>query len=203
MKVIRESDSSDDRGSVSGWIRATRDGDSDAATYLLERYFNELEEFARRLLPRHMATKADEEDVVIEALNALLQGLRNNRFRLVRDRDDLWRMLLHITRRKATNLLKSENREKRDRKRTVEIDDNAIIEAFGGNGESNDPAWIAQFQESCRMMFEALPTDESRRIAMMRMSGHSVKEIAVSLDRTKSAIERKLGVIRATWARFL
>lgn len=197
-----ESSDSDNPGSVSGWIRETRQGDSDAAALLLQRYMRELETYARRLLPKGVRTLADEEDVAIEALGALLQGLRKNRFPYLKDRDDLWCMLVMITRRGASNLVKSETREKRDRQRTVAADADEGMFAHAGK-ETDDPAWIAQFHEMCRRLFGALPTPEARKIALMRMAGHTVAEIAAEGGRSERAIERKLESIRTTWRQYL
>jgi hypothetical protein len=49
----------------------------------------------------------------------------------------------------------------------------------------------------------ALPSDEHRTVALMRMQGHSVEEVAAALGVVDRIVKRKLEIIRAVWERVL
>src|SRR5262245_47850351 len=99
--------------SVTDWLNELRAGDPQAAQPLWEHYFNHLERIARRLLARMPRRAADEEDVALSAFASLCSGLLNGRYPALRDREDLWSLLVVITERKALRLIKGERREKR------------------------------------------------------------------------------------------
>src|SRR5262249_1639184 len=100
-------------GSVTAWIGKLRAGDRSAAEPLLRCYFERLVKLARAKLRRLPTAMADEEDVALGALDSFCRGAGQGRFPHLSDRDDLWRLLLVITERKATRLIRNEGRIKR------------------------------------------------------------------------------------------
>src|SRR5208283_4619385 len=67
-----------------------------------------------KLLALRSATPVnDEEDVASSAFQSLYQGLREGRFPRLEDRDDLWRLLVHLTACKAVDQHRADNRQKR------------------------------------------------------------------------------------------
>src|SRR5256714_3134997 len=64
----------------------------------------------RRGLPRRAA---DEEDVALSAFASFCRGAERGRFPRLDDRDDLWKVLVVITARKALDLVARERRLKR------------------------------------------------------------------------------------------
>ena len=93
----------DDAGSVTRWIGALKEGDHGAAQALWERYFDRLVRLARKklLAQRRLGADEDEEDAALSAFDSFCDGAARGRFPLLGDREDLWRLLVVITARKA------------------------------------------------------------------------------------------------------
>jgi DNA-directed RNA polymerase specialized sigma24 family protein len=100
-------------GSVSRWIGPLKAGDPRAAQELWERYFQRLVGVARKRLRVRSPRAADEEDVALSAFHSLCRGAQQGRFPRLDDRDDLWRLLVLLTARKASHLVRDEGRQKR------------------------------------------------------------------------------------------
>src|SRR4029078_8088898 len=96
-------------GSVTRWITALKHGDEAAAQPLWERYYRRLVSLARQKLPIARRSQDDEEDVVQSAFHSFFQGVARGRFPQLHDRDNLWRLLVVITARKALDQLAQEN----------------------------------------------------------------------------------------------
>src|SRR5919206_1363508 len=99
--------------SVTQWIDRLKAGDPDAAQKLWERYFRRLVRLARQKLRAAPRRAADEEDVALSAFDSFCRGLERGRFPQLQDRDDLWRLLVVITARKAVDQVQHEARAKR------------------------------------------------------------------------------------------
>ena len=100
-------------GSVTVWIGELKVGDHDAAQRLWERYFRKMVELARARLQTFRRRAGDEEDVALSAFYSFVRGAEGGRFQQLRDRDNLWPLLVVITARKAIDVRKHEAREKR------------------------------------------------------------------------------------------
>src|SRR5206468_6738159 len=96
--------------SVSQWLCLLRDGDSAAAQRLWELYFHRLVGLARVKLQGRPRRAADEEDVALSAFASFCRNAEAGRFPQLADRDDLWRLLVTLTERKAFNLVRDERR---------------------------------------------------------------------------------------------
>src|SRR5262249_53685630 len=100
-------------GSVTDWIGQLKAGDPAAAQKLWERYFQRLVGLARKKLQGTPRRAADEEDVALSAFASLCRRVAAGQFPQLRDREDLWHLLLVITARKALNQIRHERRQKR------------------------------------------------------------------------------------------
>jgi hypothetical protein len=100
--------------SVTTWLTLLRAGDTAAAEPLWQRYFAQLVELARQHLACHVRRGADEEDVALAAFADFCAGVAAGRFPRLSNRQDLWRLLLAITLRHASNLGRQETRRRRD-----------------------------------------------------------------------------------------
>src|SRR3954463_3922180 len=103
----------DDHGSVTLWLGALRAGDLDAAQPLWERYFAQLVRLARARLRATPRTDADEEDAALSAFDSFCDGAAHGRFPSLADRDELWRLLVVLTARKAAAQARRQRRQKR------------------------------------------------------------------------------------------
>src|SRR5437588_10565585 len=96
-------------GSVTRWVTALKDGDAAAAQAIWERYHRRLVALARDKLRAARRRTADEEDVVQNAFHSFFAGVSKGRFPRLDDRDNLWRLLVVITARKALDQLAHEH----------------------------------------------------------------------------------------------
>src|SRR5215212_3505935 len=99
--------------SVTLWIGRLKAGEREATRHLWERYFHRLVGLARARLRGAAWRVADEEDVALSAFDSFIRGAEEGRFPRLDDRDDLWKLLLTITVRKAADLRQARGRLKR------------------------------------------------------------------------------------------
>jgi RNA polymerase sigma factor (sigma-70 family) len=177
-----------------------------AAGMIWQRYFRELLSLARRNLDRRARHRADEEDVLQSMFRSFCARQGRGDFHLA-DRDELWRLLVTITLRKARNTAKAQRREKRDFEReqaplTEPGCDSSCtsweLEEMDAAGPS--PAEAALLNEALERRLESLADTELRQIALWRLEGYSNREIAELLDCTERSVERKLERIRSKWS---
>src|SRR5436190_3151117 len=100
-------------GSVTHWINLLKSGDPAAVQKIWEAYFPRLVGLARKRLRESPRRAADEEDVALSAFDSFCEGAARGRFPQLTDRDDLWHVLVTITARKALQLIRHEQRQKR------------------------------------------------------------------------------------------
>src|SRR4051812_49720034 len=97
--------------SVTVWIERLQAGDLDAAQPLFDRYYVGLVRLARARLGSFPRRAVDEEDVALSAFDSFCRGAENGRFPQLRDRDNLWRLLVKITARKVIDARRHEARK--------------------------------------------------------------------------------------------
>jgi len=182
-------------GSVTHWLVQLQAGDQAAAQPLWERYFRRLVGLARARLQGSPRRAADEEDVALSAFASFCRGAEQGRFPQLGDRDDLWRLLVVITARKACHLLRHERRQKRGGPRPVveEADLEQVV------GQEPTPEFAAQVADECRRLLNRLDNAGLRSLALRKMEGYTNEEIAAQLDCAPRTVERKLQLIRAIW----
>ena len=99
--------------SVTRWIDELRTGDQQAAEKIVNRYFGQIVRLVRTRLPSHVCRAADEEDVALSALNSVVDGIQVGEFDKLACRDELWKLLVAISRRKASSHIVRETAAKR------------------------------------------------------------------------------------------
>ena len=193
--------------SVTEWMTELKAGDQQAAEPLWQRYFRSLESVARRLLQGANRRMADEEDVALSAFASLCQGLKEGRFPQLRDREDLWSLLVVITERKALRLIKDQQRQKRGggkvRGDSVLGIPHHTSEGPGlGQIVSHEPTpeLVAIMAEECQRLLGRLGSPDLRKLAVWKMEGYTNEEIAAKISCSLRTVERKLRLIRDTWA---
>jgi RNA polymerase sigma factor (sigma-70 family) len=182
-------------GSVTRWIDQLQAGDLAAAQPLWERYFQLLVELARRKLLGAKAHGADEEDVALCAFDSFSRGLKRGRFPDLQDRDNLWKLLVVLTARKACRLMREQRRLKRGGGKTVGADQ----ELAQVVSQEPRPEFAAECAENCQRLLDLLGDDELRTLALSKMEGYTTEEIAGQLNCTPRTVERKLRLIRSLW----
>jgi DNA-directed RNA polymerase specialized sigma24 family protein len=194
----------DGEGSVTRWVGGLKAGDPVATRRLWERYFADLVRLARARLGDAPRGAADEEDAALSAFDSLCRGAEHGRFPRLDDRDDLWRVLVTITARKAADLVQHERRLKRGGGHVrTEADLAAAALEAGGIGQAParepSPELAALVADECRRLFDALPDASLRRVAQLRLEGYTDREIAAELNCGLSTVERRLRTIRTVW----
>jgi DNA-directed RNA polymerase specialized sigma24 family protein len=194
-------------GSVTYWTGRLKEGERQAVQRLWEGYFRRLVGLARAKLRSAPRQAADAEDVALSAFDSFCRAAEQGRFPRLQDRDDLWQVLVLIAARKAANQAKHARRQKRGGGKVVHA--SALPGGEEGDGplfadligREADPALVAQVAEECRRLLDGLADAELRAVALAKMEGRTNDEIAATLGRSPSAVERKLGVIRKVWDR--
>ena len=112
--AMANDETNDESGSVTRWLESVRAGDSGAAEPLWGRYFQRLVQIMRVRFPvlRKAGTFEDEEDAALSAFKSVCLGLVDGRYPDLSDRDDLWRLLVLVTTRKALNQIERSGRKK-------------------------------------------------------------------------------------------
>ena len=107
----------DHHGSVTRLIRDLRSTDPAvrdlAARLIWQRYFHGLLELARSNLHKRIRRRTDEEDIAQSMFKSFCLRQQKGEFDLA-GRDELWRLLVTITLRKARNAATAHRRRKRD-----------------------------------------------------------------------------------------
>jgi DNA-directed RNA polymerase specialized sigma24 family protein len=195
-------------GSVSGWIGGARQGDGRAAEQLWQRYYQRLVRLARTALQGAARRAADEEDVALSAFDSFCRGAQQGRFPDLNDRDNLWRLLVILTRRKAAHLKRDQRRLKRGGG-VVVLDEAALARPAGADPEQAEfewavaqeptPAFAAQMAEECELLLRRLADPTLRALAVSKMEGYTNAEIAAQIGCCVSTVERRLQLIRRVW----
>jgi DNA-directed RNA polymerase specialized sigma24 family protein len=187
-------------GSVTDWIDRLKVGDPAAAQQLWQSYFQRLVGLARRRLQGTPRRAADEEDVALSAFDSFCRGAEQGRFPQLLDRDNLWRLLVTITARKASRAALHEARRKRGGSGV--LDEAALpgpgLEQFLAREPT--PEFAAQMAEDYQELLARLDDDDLRRLAVWKMEGYGNEEIAARLGCVPRTVERKLALIRTVWS---
>ncbi len=199
------------RGSVTRLIIDLRSDEATvrelAARLVWGRYFQELLALARSHLSARIRGREDEEDVLQSMYKSFCLRQHRGDFDLS-NRDEIWKLLVQITLRKARNTANRHLLAKRDVRRDA-----------GGNAAPADnfdepaallnqldieeptPAEAALLNEALERRFQALREPELRLIAQKKIEGYTNQEIAGELKCTVRTVERKLARIRTYWGK--
>lgn len=196
-----------DASSVSQWIAGLKHGEHDAVRQLWSRYAVDLAVCARQRLKEYPPGIVDEDDIVQMAFHSLCRAAVAGRLQDVRDRDDVWWILLEFVRKKVVNQVRHESAAKRGNGMVRNI---SSFDA-GGHGTARftfgelvdprpSPEYLVAMSEQLQFLMNCLRDDRTRRIAALRIEGHTIAEIARQVDVTTKTVNRKLRLIRAAWS---
>jgi DNA-directed RNA polymerase specialized sigma24 family protein len=193
-------------GSVSHWIAQLKAGDHTAAQDLWEVYYRQLVHRARQKLYGTPRRAADEEDVVLSAFDSFCRAAAQGRFPKLLDRQDLWQLLVLITDRKACDLAHYERRQRRGGGKVL---DEAALAAEDSShassplahllGAEPSPDFAAQVAEQCQRLLHCLGDGELQQVALRKLEGYTIEEIAVQLGLVPRTVQRRLQLIRRLW----
>jgi DNA-directed RNA polymerase specialized sigma24 family protein len=152
---------------------------------------------------RHKDAGSDEEDAALSAFDSLCAGLARGQFPNLADRDDLWRLLVVITTRKVQAQARRQLRQKRGAGQVrpasdlagcaSDSDDDVLAQAVGAEPT---PEFAVMVAEEYRLLLDRLNDDVLRRVAILRMEGHTTEEMAAQLGCARRTVARQLALIR-------
>jgi RNA polymerase sigma factor (sigma-70 family) len=175
--------------SVTQWIAGLKEGKAEAADRLWQRYFERLVGLARRKLGSAPRRVADEEDVAAIVFRNLWQGAEAGQFSALRNRENLWPLLVVLTSRRVHDLLRYQNRR---------ATSDAPEELDQVLAEEPTPEFAAEMRENVARLF-AMLDDMQKQVAQGKLEGRENAEIARQLGCSERTVERKLQIIRRIW----
>lgn len=194
--------------SVTAWFHQLREGNVDAPERLWNRYFDRLVSLARVRMQNQPRRVSDEEDIAISVFETLRLGAENGNFSKISDRDDLWALLITITKRKVVNRVRWETAQKRGggdvRGESVFWKGDGQSSLWGLDqiaGDTPTPQFLESLCQAHEHLLSTLQDDVLRTIAVRRLEGYSNDEIADELGVTTRTVRRKLNIIRECWAK--
>ena len=130
--------------------------------------------------------------MALSAFDSFCRGLKRGRFPDLQDRDNLWKLLVVLTARKACHLIRDEQRLKRGGGQTA----GTAQELEQAVGQEPSPEFAAELAENCQRLLDLLGDDDLRTVALNKMEGYTTEEIASQLNCAPRTVERKLRLIR-------
>ena len=192
---------------VTQWIAKLHEGDDQAVDVIWQKYFERLVKFARRKLDGVPRRDADEEDIALSAMHSFCRGVSGGKFDRLNDRDDLWKVLVTITARKAYAQMRHNKAQKRG---------SGLVRGesvFAGDQDERDvgieqvlgreptPEFANMVSEQCQQMLGCLEDQAQHDVALYKLQGYSNEEIAEKLGCVTRTVERKLERIRSIWSK--
>src|SRR5206468_9162309 len=127
------------------------------------------------------------------AFESFCRNAEQGRFPDLLDRDSLWRLLVVMTARKTVHLIRDETRQKRGGGAAAaapnEDDELPIIETILSREPTPDLA--AQVADECQRLLSQLGDKELEQVALWRMEGFTVEEVAGKLGCAPRSVKRK------------
>jgi RNA polymerase sigma factor (sigma-70 family) len=187
---------------ISKLIDQAKRGDDVAAAALWDVYFPRLRRYAAARLRNNYE---DAEDVALSAIKSFLMAAQNGRFPDLDERNDLWRLLSTLTRRKAVDLIRQRLSQKAGGGKL--LSESAILADIGSRVGLNgvaDPRPTqdleVMFVEQVEHLLDILDADK-QHVAIAKMEGYTNQEIAQQLNVSHWTVERMLRHIRDHWER--
>lgn len=187
------------------WLGRLHHVDDKAAEKIWNEYFPKLARLARARLGTLPRRAFDEEDIAISALKSFFRGAGEGRFQL-RDRDDLWKLLVTITVRKVTAERRRFFADKRGggnvRGDSVFYNPNKGDQQMGFEqvlDENRMPEFVDDVVRACEDLLGMLNKEALRNTALMKMEGHTNQEISTELGCSVARTKQRLSEIRRIW----
>ncbi|MCG6155945.1 ECF-type sigma factor [Rubinisphaera margarita] len=193
-------------GSISLMIDQLQQGETAAQAELWNRYFERLVPLARKRLGGASRRVSDEEDVALSVMNNFLNGAARGQFPHLKDRENLWALLIVMTQRKVTDQVRHQHAKKRGGRnvrgesifmKAGDAGANAGWDVF--LGEDPTPEVMLALDEQHAALMEELGDDTLREIARLKLESYTTDEIAEKLGVTSRTVKRKVALIREKW----
>jgi DNA-directed RNA polymerase specialized sigma24 family protein len=194
-------------GSITELLQQLRDGEASTAQQALwDRYFRRLAGIARMKLAPVARRVRDEEDIALSTLDSFFQATEEGRYPEINDRTELWPLLAQIAVCKALKQTERELAKKRGggvvrgESAVNELRWNNLVDAQAGFDRflSSEPTpdSVAELTDLVCTLMHKLENVTLRKVAQLKLSGHTNQEIADELEVSERTVERKLVRIR-------
>jgi RNA polymerase sigma factor (sigma-70 family) len=190
-------------GSVTALVERVNAGDHDAVRLLWERYYPRLVALARKKLQGTARRAADEDDAAQSAFASFCRRAEQGRFPDLKDRDGLWALLVVITARKAAELARRDQSEKRG---GGQVRGDSALRPGGGASSAGGfdavaddgptPEEAAILAEEVERLLGRLRDPRLRQAAVLKLEGHTNAEIAALQECSEVTVERRFALIR-------
>ena len=190
-------------GSVTHWVNGLAEGDAEASQRLWERYFDRLAGLARARIGRAGVGGAveDGEDAAASTFYSFYEAARQRRYPDLRDRNNLWRLLVTITSRKVLDQFARRGAEKRGGGHVIlgSAADGGIDPIENSLDPGPSPEFAAIYAEELRLHLGSLGDPQLRRVAELHLEGYTIAEIAERIGRSRRMVDIYLRTIRSAW----
>lgn len=191
---------------ITVWVQQLADRPETSMEVIWQQYYEKLISVARRRLRGMPRRQLDEEDIVVDAMNSLFAGVQAGRFPDLNDRNDLWKILLTITARKAAKAIRANVAQKRGggalRGESVFVrpgDDGDGAGIANVLGREPSPEFADEVVRQCEELLGDLDDPVLTQIAALKLEGYTHEDIAERLGIAVRSVERKLARIRQCW----
>lgn len=187
-------------------LRIQNSRDEEACAQLWQSVYEQIVTYARGRIAVKDQRVADEEDIAQSAMNSFFRAAEAGRLKTLTNSDELWRILITMMARKSHAFQQRQAAEKRGdglvRGDSVfRLVAQGRVSGANSIAKSADPnRFVDELMGECRERIEALPDETLRTIAIKRMEGYEVTEIAAAMSLSVATIKRKLARIRDLWA---
>lgn len=185
-------------GSITRLIPDVQRGDSLAIDQLWQRYVARVRGVVRPVVAGLAPGAGDEEDVAQSAFRAFFDAAANNGTVQLESRDELWRLLVTISRRKATDRVRHELRDRRggEARRRPE----GLENVTAGTPSPSEITELQDLFDHLLLALDAACDHKLKTVAVLRLEGLTNEEIAAQLNCTVRTIQRKLHILERLWA---
>jgi RNA polymerase sigma-70 factor (ECF subfamily) len=171
-------------------LQRLRGGDAQAAEALFARYARELVRVAERHLSQKLAGRVDGEDVVQSVFRTFFRRSAAGEFR-VDASDQLWRLLVTITLRKARAKGRFHTAAQRDAGAEAGGDAGLFEAAAREPGPDDAAALVDQIEA----LLQGLPPLYARLLDL-KLQGHTVVDVAAELGVSRQTVHRALNLLQ-------
>ena len=120
------------------------------------------------------------------AFDSFIRAASSGRFPKLNDRHDLWRLLILISVHKISKQLRGRS-DRNGSHIQGELDE--LV------GPGRTPDFIASIAEEWQALLDSLDNDGLRQVAILKMEGYKIQEIAASIGKTRQTVTNRLDQI--------
>lgn len=184
-------------GSITRLIPGVRAGDQVAVAELWKRYVFRVRGVAKPIVSGMPPGAGDLDDVTQSAFDAFFNAAADGRATNLHGRDDLWRLLATISRRKATDRVRRETRQRRGG--GVRAGEEPVANAPAAGPTPSAEVALQELLDNLMLKIEDYGDERLKVIAILRLEGVATNEIAEHLGCTRRTVQRKLHILERLW----